>query len=103
MRSKRPPCVQRVDRIVGPDGSPMRNPDSPPQARQQLDTSAEATQFASGTQSGSRCGPPEHPGDRAALDLAAIPRAAILFDADRRIIDVNPLAEALAGRTRSQL
>lgn len=41
--------------------------------------------------------------DHADLDFAAIPHAILVFDANRRIVDVNPLAEALAGYTRLEL
>jgi PAS domain S-box-containing protein len=37
------------------------------------------------------------------LDLAAIPRAILVFDANARIADVNPLAETLVGYTRHEL
>lgn len=41
--------------------------------------------------------------DRAALDLAEIPRAAVVFDANGQIVDVNPLAETLLGYARFEL
>jgi signal transduction histidine kinase len=60
-------------------------------------------QFARGTRAGDRVGPPDGAGDRVALDLAAIPRASLVFDAGGRIIDVNPLAETLFGHARCEL
>lgn len=98
----------------------MRDPDSQVRARRQLET-CEAPQglgsatssgfagqdtelrFARGTRAGARVGPPDGASDRADLDLAAIPRASLVFDADGRIIDANPLAEQLFGHTRSEL
>lgn len=37
------------------------------------------------------------------LDLASIPRAALVFDGAGRIVDVNPLAETLVGYARAEL
>jgi PAS domain S-box-containing protein len=59
--------------------------------------------FAGGTHAGDRVGPPDGASDRAALDLAAIPRASLVFDADGRIVDVNPLAGTLVGYARFEL
>lgn len=42
-------------------------------------------------------------GDRAALDLAELASASLVFDASGRIVDVNPLAEALVGYARREL
>jgi len=98
----------------------MRDPDSQVRARRQLET-CEAPQglgtatssgfagqdtepqFARGTRAGDRVVPPHGESDRAALDLAAIPRASLVFDADGRIVDANPLAEQLFGHARSEL
>lgn len=98
----------------------MRDPDSQMRARRQHET-CEAPpglggatsagcasqdpepRFASGTHAGGRVGSPDRAGDRAALDLAAIPRPSLVFDACGRIIDVNPLAETLFGYARFEL
>lgn len=98
----------------------MREPDSQVRARRQLETceappglgSAGSSgfagqdtepRFAGGTHAGGRVGSPDGASDRAALDLAAIPRASLVFDADGRIVEVNPLAEVLVGRARCEL
>jgi PAS domain S-box-containing protein len=98
----------------------MRDPDSQVRARRQRETceappglgSATSAgcagqdlepRFARGTHAGDRVGPPDGASDRAALDLAAIPRPSLVFDAEGRIIDVNPLAETLFGHARSEL
>jgi PAS domain S-box-containing protein len=98
----------------------MRDPDSQVRARRQLEicdappglgsatSSGFAGQdteprFAGGTHAGDRVGPPDGAGERAALDLAAIPRASLAFDACGRIVDVNPLAETLFGYARFEL
>jgi PAS domain S-box-containing protein len=54
--------------------------------------------FPRGTQAGSL-----GTGDRAALDLAELASASLVFDASGRIVDVNSLAEALVGYTRREL
>ena len=98
----------------------MRDPDSQVRARRRCETceappglgSATSVGFAGqdpeprlarGTRAGDRVGPPDGASDRAALDLAAIPRPSLVFDADGRIVDVNPLAETLFGYTRFEL
>jgi PAS domain S-box-containing protein len=98
----------------------MRDPDSQVRARRQLETcdappglggatsSGFAGQdpeprFARGTRTGVRVGSPAGASDPAALDLAAIPRASLVFDADGRIVDLNPAAETLFGHARSDL
>jgi PAS domain S-box-containing protein len=98
----------------------MRDPDSQLRARRRLEiyeappglagaaSSGFAGQdteprFARGTRAGIRVEPPHGASDRAALDLATISRASLVFDADGRIVDANPLAEQLFGRARSEL
>ena len=98
----------------------MRDPERPVQARQSLDEcdapphcdcaissdfDAQETipRFARGTSSGDCLEAAGAASDCAALDLAAIPRPTLVFDATGRIVDLNPLAEALAGYTRLEL
>jgi signal transduction histidine kinase len=59
--------------------------------------------FAHGTRTGDCVEPPDDASERAALELAAIPRASLVFDADRRVVEANALAEQLFGRARSKL
>ena len=91
----------------------MEDPRSAAQAQQSLDRRDERShlgmgllrgfedqdtepQLANGTNNIDRLGPTD-------LDLAAIPRAAFVFDAVGRIVDVNPLAEMLLGYARIDL
>jgi PAS domain S-box-containing protein len=59
--------------------------------------------FALGTNNIDRVGPTDDASDGADLDLALMPREALVFDAIGRIVDVNRPAEALIGYTRLEL
>ncbi len=98
----------------------MRDPESPGPARRLLDDrearpclgspiswdfDGQETEprLALGTHEIDQVGPIRDVSNGAALDLAAIPRAVLVFDANGRIIDVNPFAEAFVGYTRLEL
>jgi PAS domain S-box-containing protein len=97
----------------------MRDPDSQVPARQQadqldgpglesasswsFDSQPTAPRFARGSHEIDQVTLADDASPAADLDLAVIPRAILVFDANGRVADVNPLAETLVGFTRPEL